>query len=202
VHLAVAEAFPEPGLQVRRLHRLPLGCHPWGLVSAPITARSPNQPTSPQQPRPSCPPYPPIRPHFPTPFLQVHDRLSSSGLPCNLVTGQERQEAGAAHTACTTEMASTRRVVDVAVSLALWPRRGMAGQRQAQGRAGHPHALPGCCLRCSLQGHTVSGVSGAVAVVRGKPHPATPHRPQPPTNFQLPTHSHHVATHAHHAGAG
>lgn len=46
----------------------------------------------------------------------MHDQLSSGGLPCNLVTGQERREqAGAAHTACTTEMASTRRVVDVAV---------------------------------------------------------------------------------------
>ncbi|KAL4437560.1 hypothetical protein ABPG77_003541 [Micractinium sp. CCAP 211/92] len=46
---------------------------------------------------------------------QVHDQLSSSGLPCNLVTGQERREVGAPHTACTTEMASTRRAVDVAV---------------------------------------------------------------------------------------
>lgn len=46
---------------------------------------------------------------------QVHDQLSSSGLPCNLVTGQERRDEGAAHTACTTEMASTRSVVEVAV---------------------------------------------------------------------------------------
>ncbi|KAL4452034.1 hypothetical protein ABPG75_007696 [Micractinium tetrahymenae] len=46
---------------------------------------------------------------------QVHDQLSSGGLPCNLITGQERREVGAPHTACTTEMASTRRPVDVAV---------------------------------------------------------------------------------------
>ncbi|PSC71108.1 ATP-dependent RNA helicase mitochondrial [Micractinium conductrix] len=46
---------------------------------------------------------------------QVHDQLSSSGLPCNLVTGQERRDLGAPHTACTTEMASTQRVLDVAV---------------------------------------------------------------------------------------
>ena len=46
---------------------------------------------------------------------QVYDQLASGGLPCNLVTGQERREVGAAHTACTTEMASVRSVVDVAV---------------------------------------------------------------------------------------
>lgn len=54
---------------------------------------------------------------------QVHDQLCAGGLPTNLVTGQERREvAGARHTACTTEMASTSRAVDVAVSgTAGWP---------------------------------------------------------------------------------
>lgn len=47
---------------------------------------------------------------------QVHDTLTSGGLPINLITGQERREVGAPHTACTAEMASTRAVVDVGVS--------------------------------------------------------------------------------------
>jgi ATP-dependent RNA helicase SUPV3L1/SUV3 len=46
---------------------------------------------------------------------QVHDQLRAQGTPCNLVTGQERWEEGAAHTACTVEMASTRSPVEVAV---------------------------------------------------------------------------------------
>lgn len=47
---------------------------------------------------------------------QVHDQLCAGGLPCSLVTGQERREMeGARHVACTAETASTRAVVDVAV---------------------------------------------------------------------------------------
>jgi len=54
---------------------------------------------------------------WPTSPLQVHDQLCAGGLPTNLVTGQERRQvAGARHTACTTEMASTAHPVDVAVS--------------------------------------------------------------------------------------
>lgn len=48
----------------------------------------------------------------------MHDQLCAGGLPTNLVTGQERRQvAGARHTACTTEMASTSHPIDVAVSL-------------------------------------------------------------------------------------
>ena len=61
---------------------------------------------------------------------QVHDQLSSSGLPCNLVTGQERRDLGAPHTACTTEMASTQRVLDVAVSEHSPGRKGIDPQRR------------------------------------------------------------------------
>ena len=47
---------------------------------------------------------------------QVYEKLSAGGLACSLVTGQERREVpGAAHTACTVEMASARREVEVAV---------------------------------------------------------------------------------------
>lgn len=61
-------------------------------------------------------------PHCP---CQVHDQLCAGGLPTNLVTGQERRQvAGARHTACTTEMASTSHPIDVAVS---WLRRAACG---------------------------------------------------------------------------
>lgn len=46
--------------------------------------------------------------------VQVADRLSSMGVPCNLVTGQEiRRVNGARHTACTVEMADLATRVDV-----------------------------------------------------------------------------------------
>lgn len=48
--------------------------------------------------------------------MEVYDTLNSSGVFCNLLTGQERREVpGAQHTACTVEMASTTQSVDVAV---------------------------------------------------------------------------------------
>ena len=83
---------------------------------------------------------------------QVHDQLSA-GLPCNLVTGQERRDEGAAHTACTVEMASLRAVVDVAVldeiQLLADESRGWAFARALLGLparvlhvAGDPAALP------------------------------------------------------------
>jgi hypothetical protein len=46
--------------------------------------------------------------------VQVADRLTSMGVPCNLVTGQEiRRVKGARHTACTVEMADLTTRVDV-----------------------------------------------------------------------------------------
>ena len=46
----------------------------------------------------------------------MHDRLNASGVPCNLLTGQEKVRVpGARHTACTIEMASLSAPVDVAV---------------------------------------------------------------------------------------
>jgi ATP-dependent RNA helicase SUPV3L1/SUV3 len=48
--------------------------------------------------------------------VEVTERLNQEGLPCSLVTGQERiNVAGARHVACTVEMASTTNLLDVAV---------------------------------------------------------------------------------------
>lgn len=48
--------------------------------------------------------------------MEVYDTCNAGGTLCNLVTGQERREVpGAAHTACTVEMVSMSRRVDVAV---------------------------------------------------------------------------------------
>ena len=74
---------------------------------------------------------------------EVHDRLSSDGLPCILRTGQEvsEPEGGSEHTSCTIEMASVRQVVDVAVideiQMLSHPDRGWAWSRAFFG-------LPAC----------------------------------------------------------
>lgn len=48
--------------------------------------------------------------------MEVRDRLVAAGLPCNLITGEERVlMAGAQHTASTIEMLNPSRQVDVAV---------------------------------------------------------------------------------------
>ncbi|KAI7846490.1 hypothetical protein COHA_000025 [Chlorella ohadii] len=48
--------------------------------------------------------------------MEVYDTCNADGLYCNLITGQERREVpGAGHTACTVEMVSMQRRVDVAV---------------------------------------------------------------------------------------
>lgn len=48
--------------------------------------------------------------------MEVRDRLVAAGLPCNLITGEERVlMAGAQHTASTIEMMNPSRQVDVAV---------------------------------------------------------------------------------------
>lgn len=45
---------------------------------------------------------------------EVADRLNSSGLACHLVTGQEvHQVEGAAHSACTVEMAPLEKALEV-----------------------------------------------------------------------------------------
>lgn len=48
--------------------------------------------------------------------MEVRDRLMEAGVPCNLITGEERQFIpGARHTACTVEMMNPNLQVDVAV---------------------------------------------------------------------------------------
>jgi len=48
--------------------------------------------------------------------MEIRDRLIDAGVPCNLITGEERQLIpGAKHTACTVEMMNANQVVDVAI---------------------------------------------------------------------------------------
>lgn len=48
--------------------------------------------------------------------IEVYEKLNEEGVPCSLVTGQERIEVpGAKHVACTVEMANITQVVQVAV---------------------------------------------------------------------------------------
>lgn len=48
--------------------------------------------------------------------MEIRDRLMDAGVPCNLVTGEERQLIpGAQHTACTVEMMRPDREVEVAI---------------------------------------------------------------------------------------
>lgn len=48
--------------------------------------------------------------------MEIRDRLMEAGVPCNLITGEERQLIpGAKHTACTVEMMNPNQVVDVAI---------------------------------------------------------------------------------------
>jgi ATP-dependent RNA helicase SUPV3L1/SUV3 len=48
--------------------------------------------------------------------MEIRDRLMDAGVPCNLVTGEERVLIpGARHTACTVEMMNPQREVDVAI---------------------------------------------------------------------------------------
>ena len=48
--------------------------------------------------------------------IEVYEKLNDGGVPCSLVTGQERIEVpGAKHVACTVEMANITQVVQVAV---------------------------------------------------------------------------------------
>lgn len=48
--------------------------------------------------------------------MEIRDRLMEAGVPCNLVTGEERQIIpGAQHTACTVEMMNPNLAVEVAI---------------------------------------------------------------------------------------
>ena len=48
--------------------------------------------------------------------MEIRDRLMEAGVPCNLITGEERQLIdGAKHTACTVEMMNPNQAVDVAI---------------------------------------------------------------------------------------
>ena len=48
--------------------------------------------------------------------MEIRDRLLEAGVPCNLITGEERQLiAGAQHTACTVEMMNSKAEVEVAI---------------------------------------------------------------------------------------
>jgi len=66
---------------------------------------------------------------------EIHDRLSSGGVPCELRTGQEvhEPEGGSEHTSCTIEMVSLQRLVDVGVvdeiQMLSHPERGWAWSR-------------------------------------------------------------------------
>ena len=69
---------------------------------------------------------------------EVHDRLSTDGVPCTLRTGQETREvAGAEHTACTIEMCALHRPVAVGVldeiQMLHHPERGWAWSRALLG---------------------------------------------------------------------
>ena len=48
--------------------------------------------------------------------MEIRDRLVEAGIPCNLITGEERQFMdGAQHTACTVEMMNPKAEVEVAI---------------------------------------------------------------------------------------
>lgn len=48
--------------------------------------------------------------------MEIRDRLMEAGVPCNLITGEERQLVhGAKHTACTIEMMNPNQAVEVAI---------------------------------------------------------------------------------------
>jgi len=48
--------------------------------------------------------------------MEIRDRLGEAGIPCNLITGEERHMIpGARHTACTVEMMNPNTPVDVAI---------------------------------------------------------------------------------------
>ncbi len=48
--------------------------------------------------------------------MEIRDRMMEAGVPCNLVTGEERQLIpGAQHTACTVEMMNPSHAVEVAI---------------------------------------------------------------------------------------
>ena len=70
---------------------------------------------------------------------EIHDQLSSAGVPCELRTGQEVRtpEGGSEHTSCTVEMVSLRRAVEVGVvdeiQMLSHPERGWAWSRAVFG---------------------------------------------------------------------
>lgn len=98
---------------------------------------------------------------------QAAERLTAGGAPCSLVTGQEvRAVGGARHTACTVEMASTRRRVDAAVidevQLMGGPSRGWAFTRALLGVpaatvhvCGDPAVLPLLRVLCNEAGEAL-----------------------------------------------
>ena len=47
--------------------------------------------------------------------MEIYDSCNADGTLCDLITGQERREVGAAHLACTVEMVNLSKRVDVAV---------------------------------------------------------------------------------------
>ncbi|MES1987037.1 MAG: DEAD/DEAH box helicase, partial [Pseudomonadota bacterium] len=48
--------------------------------------------------------------------MEIRDRLVAAGVPCNLITGEERVlMAGAQHTASTIEMMNPSKIIDVAI---------------------------------------------------------------------------------------
>ncbi len=90
--------------------------------------------------------------------MEIRDRLMEAGVPCNLVTGEERvMVAGARHTASTVEMMNPHQEVDVAVideiQMLQDEHRGHAWTAAIVGAPAHEvylcgsHAVMGACTR-------------------------------------------------------
>lgn len=73
--------------------------------------------------------------------MEIRDKLMAAGIPCNLITGEERHLVeGARHTASTIEMMNAKQAVEVAVideiQMLQDPDRGSAWTAAL---VGHPH---------------------------------------------------------------
>ncbi|KAH7425485.1 hypothetical protein KP509_11G056800 [Ceratopteris richardii] len=96
--------------------------------------------------------------------MEVYDHSNSKGVPCNLVTGQERKEEPfARHVSCTVEMASLQQVWKVAVIDEVqllnddcrgwaWTRALLGLQAEELHVCGDPSALPVVRSICSATG--------------------------------------------------
>jgi len=107
--------------------------------------------------------------------MEVRDRLVAEGIPCNLVTGEERElMPGAQHTASTIEMLDTSRGVEVAVideiQMLKDPQRGWAWSRALLGVPARTVYVCGAPNARDLCVHTLEalGESHSVTVLERK----------------------------------